>query len=111
VVEVLRSQIPNLSWHRDLIGNKLAMWNNLASRLPTLELSQERDAFRWNFDQTCVFTVKSHYLGLIHQDIPNLNKRIWKLKTPLKINFFLWYLKRGVILTKNNLAKRNWQEN
>ena len=87
------------------------MWNNLASRLPTLELSQERDAFRGNFDQTCVFTVKSHYLGLIHQDIPNLNKRIWKLKTPLKIKKFLWYLKRGVILTKNNLAKRNWQEN
>ena len=111
MVEVLRSQIPNLSWHRDLIGNKLAMWNNLASRLPTLELSQERDAFRWNFDQTCVFTVKSHYLGLIHQDIPNLNKRIWKLKIPLKIKNFLWYLKRGVILTKNNLAKRNWQEN
>ena len=66
VAEVLGTQILNLSWRRDLIGNKLAMWNNLASRLPTLELSQERDAFRWNFDQTCVFTVKSHYLGLIH---------------------------------------------
>ena len=105
MVEVLRSQIPNLSWHRDLIGNKLAIWNNLASRLPTLELSQERDAFRWNLDQTCVFTVKSHYLGLIHQDIPNLNKRIWKLKTPLKIKKILWYFRRGVILTKDNLAK------
>ena len=87
------------------------MWNNLASRLPTLELSQERDAFRWNFDQTCVFTVKSHYLGLIHQDIPNLNKRIWKLKTPLKIKVFLWYLRRGVIFTKYNLTKWNWKEN
>ena len=76
-----------------------------------MELSQERDAFRWNLDQTGVFTVKSHYLGLIHQDIPNLNKRIWKLKIPLKIKKFLWYLKRGVILTKDNLAKWNWQGN
>jgi len=50
-------------------------------------------------------------MGLIHQDIPNLNKRIWKLKTPLKIKNFLWYLRQGVILTKDNLAKRNWQGN
>jgi hypothetical protein len=87
------------------------MWNNLASRLPTVVLSQERDDFKWNLDQTGVFTEKSHYLGLIHQDIPNLNKRIWKLKTPLKIKVFLWYLRRGVILTKYNLTKWNWQEN
>ena len=79
VAEVLRTQIPNLSWCRDLIGNKLVMWNNLVSYLPIVELSQERDDFKWNLDQIGVFTVKSHYLGLIHQDIPNLNKRIWKL--------------------------------
>lgn len=33
----------------------------------------------------------------------------WKLKLPLKIKIFLWYLKKGVILTKDNLAKRRWQ--
>ena len=93
VAEVLLTQIPNLSWRRDIIGDKLAMWNNFASRLPTVVLSQERDDFKWNLDQTGDFTVKSHYLGLIHQGIPNLNKRIWKLKTPLKIKVFLWYLR------------------
>jgi hypothetical protein len=31
------------------------------------------------------------------------------LKVPLKIKIFLWYLRRGVILTEDNLAKRNWQ--
>ena len=40
-----------------------------------------------------------------------MNKRIWKLKIPLKIKIFLWFLKRGVTLTKDNLAKRNWQGN
>ena len=55
--------------------------------------------------------MKSHYLGLIHQDTPNLNKKLWKLKTPLKIKIFLWYLRRGVILTKDNLVRRNWQGN
>jgi hypothetical protein len=53
--------------------------------------------------------VRSHYLALIHVDVPNLNKRLWKLKVPLKIKIFLWYMRRGVILTKDNLAKRNWQ--
>jgi hypothetical protein len=33
----------------------------------------------------------------------------WKLKLPLKIKVFLWYLKLGVILTKDNLVKRKWQ--
>ena len=31
------------------------------------------------------------------------------MRAPLKI--FLWYLRRGVILMKDNLAKRNWQGN
>ena len=29
----------------------------------------------------------------------------------LKIKIFMWYLKRGVILTKGNLARRNWNGN
>ena len=111
VAEVLCTQAPNLSWRRDQIGNKLAMWNNLVSHLATVVLSQERDEFKWNLDQTCVFSVKSHYLGLINQNTTNFNKRLWKLKTPLKIKIFRWYLRRGVILAKDNLSKWNWQGN
>jgi hypothetical protein len=33
----------------------------------------------------------------------------WKVKLLLKIKVFLWYLKQGVILTKDNLVKRNWK--
>jgi hypothetical protein len=36
------------------------------------------------------------------------NKKIWKMKIPLKNKIFAWYLCRGVILTKDNLIKRNW---
>jgi hypothetical protein len=39
------------------------------------------------------------------------NKDLWKLKIPLKIKVFMWYLKRGVTLTKDNLARRNWPGN
>jgi hypothetical protein len=34
---------------------------------------------------------------------------LWKLKVPLHINFFMWYLKRGVVPTKDNLARWNWE--
>src|SRR5438128_7004163 len=30
-------------------------------------------------------------------------------KSPTKVKSFLWYLRRGVILTTDNLARRNWQ--
>ena len=44
----------------------------------------------------------------MNQETPFVNKFLWKLKIPLKIKIFLWYLQQGVILTKDNLAKRNW---
>jgi hypothetical protein len=37
----------------------------------------------------------------------NVTHEIWHMKIPLKIKIFMWYLKREVILTKDNLAQRN----
>jgi hypothetical protein len=34
--------------------------------------------------------------------------KLWKLKILLRIKVFRWYLRKGVVLTKDNLAKRNW---
>ena len=80
------------------------MWNNLASHFATVALTHEDGEFWWNLDSTGVFLVKSYYQGLIYQNVPSANKGLWKLKIPLKIKVLLWYLKRGVILTKDNLT-------
>jgi hypothetical protein len=51
------------------------------------------------------------YNALIQPDIPLdkvSNNRLWKLKIPLRIKVFGWYLHKGLILIKDNLAKRNW---
>ena len=48
-------------------------------------------------------------MALIRIEVPNVYRWLWKLKVPLKIKIFLWYLRRGVTLTKDNLAKHNWQ--
>ena len=44
VADVLSTQIPNLSWRRDLIGIKLVIWNNLVSCLSTIDLTPKK---RW----------------------------------------------------------------
>jgi len=34
---------------------------------------------------------------------------IWKLKLTLKIKIFIWYLQKKAVLTKDNLARRQWR--
>ena len=55
------------------------------------------------------FSVQSMYNNLILENGLPVNCAMWKLRIPLKIKNFLWYLRTGVILTKDNLAKRQWQ--
>jgi hypothetical protein len=38
------------------------------------------------------------------------NDKLWKLKISLRIKVFGWYLRKEVVLTKDNLAKKNWHE-
>jgi hypothetical protein len=49
------------------------------------------------------------YNALILPDVPIdkiCNNMLWKLKIPLWIKIFEWYLRKGAILTKDNLAKQ-----
>lgn len=111
IAKVLSSYPPNLSWRRDLVGVKMVAWNNLLPRIANLTLPQEPDSFHWNLSQNRVFSMKFHYQALIRVEVPNLNKIIWKIRVPQIVKIFLWYLRKGVLLTKDNLSKRNWQGN
>ncbi len=51
------------------------------------------------------------YLALINNGYIERNKIIWKLRMPVKIKIFTWYLLKGVVLTKDNLTRRNWNGN
>ena len=51
------------------------------------------------------------YRALVHHVVPvDIIKKIWKMKIPLKLKIFAWYVRKRVILTKDNLVKRNWHE-
>jgi hypothetical protein len=71
-------------------------------------LSNMEDKFIWGLQRNVIFSVKSMYLALISDNRVRLDLIIWKLKLPLKIKK-LWYLKRGVVLTKDNLIRRTWR--
>jgi hypothetical protein len=109
IAHVFESNPPNVVFRRNLYGPRHVSWDNLLQRLASIQLIVGRDEFQWNLHENGKFSVASMYNALISYDLPVLNnKKIWKMKIPLKNNFFAWYLHRGVILTKDNLIKQNW---
>ena len=55
-----------------------------------------------------VFTVQSFYMDLINSGPISRSLHIWKVKVPLCIKIFMWFVHKQVILTKDNLIKRQW---
>jgi hypothetical protein len=109
VASVLSSVPLNVSFRRVLNGNKWTAWLHLCRRLMTVNLVDEQDKFVWKLTTSGVFSVKSMYEDLMNDHTPYLRKYLWKLKIPLKIKIFMWFLNNKVLLTKDNLAKRKWK--
>ncbi|WVZ93145.1 LOW QUALITY PROTEIN: hypothetical protein U9M48_039151 [Paspalum notatum var. saurae] len=107
IAEAMSSSPPSISWRRQFYRTNLDNWNSLLSCLEGLKLSQEQDAFYWNLTPNGKFSIKSHYVALILSNTPN---RSMEVEAPLKTKILLWFLRKGVILTKDNLTKCNWQE-
>jgi hypothetical protein len=109
LAQVMETFPPAVTFRRDLVGPRLTSWTELLQKLASVQLAPGTDEFKWSLTKNGLFTVGSMYKALIQPVIPVLdNKSIWKMKIPLKTKVFAWYLRRGVILTKDNLAKRNW---
>jgi hypothetical protein len=73
-----------------------------------VHLSQQPDQLHWKLTKNGEFSVKSMYLDIINTGPISRSKHVWKVKVPLKIKVFMWFVHKQVILTKDNLAKRNW---
>jgi len=104
IATVLSSPELNISFRRNLVGVNLLNWNRIAASLQQINLLQERDVFVWGFKASGFFTVKSMYAALINNGV-RVSYDIWQMKLPMKLKVFMWYLKRGVILTKDNLGE------
>ncbi len=104
----MRSVPLNVSFRRTLVGQNLIFWYELCASIIHIQLNHSSDCFRWNFNKNGRFSVRLMYLALINNGYIERNKMIGKLKMPLKIKIFMWYLLKGVVLTKDNIARRNW---
>ena len=81
----------------------------LVHRVANIQLGDNKDIGIWQLHKSVQFLVHSMYSALLDVRVLPINKSVWKLKIPLKVKIFIWLLHCGVILTKDNLAKRNWK--
>jgi hypothetical protein len=107
VAQVLSTTPLNISFRRALMGDNWTKWLDLVGSILGVRLGEQTNSFIWTKSKS--FSVKARYNDLEVGNSSRLNLVTWKAKIPLKIKIFLWYLWKGVILTKDNLAKRQWK--
>jgi hypothetical protein len=97
----METSSPNVSFRRDLFGPRLAVWIDLLGRLDMVQLTEGSDKLYWNLNANKKSAVETMYRAFVNTIVAvDNNHKIWKMKVSLKIKFFAWYLRRGVILTK-----------
>ena len=92
VSKVSASSPLNISFRWALLDNKLLEWLNLVAKISNVQLVGGSDFFRWKLTKSGLFSVRSMYLHLIDTQPPFLRRTLWKIKIPLKIKIFLWFL-------------------
>jgi hypothetical protein len=92
----------NISFCRALVGHNLLCWNRLVSSIIHNHLSCARDEFKWSLSALRLFTVRSMHNALINNVKVFYFKPLWKLKLPLKIKIFMWFLIRGVVFERQS---------
>jgi hypothetical protein len=107
VAQVLSTVPLKVSFRKALVGDNWDKWLQLVGGTLAVHLNEHRDFFVWNCSKS--FSVKALYNDILIRTGNPFNCLTWKAKVPLKIKIFLWYLRKGVILIKDNLAKRHWK--
>jgi hypothetical protein len=99
----------NIGFRQALTGARVGRWLHLCGPLIGVQLIENSDTFKWGLTKFGLFLVNSMYLGYMDDHTKFLKNNIWKIKVPLKIIIFMWFLHHKIPLRKDNLAKRKWQ--
>jgi hypothetical protein len=111
-VAAVFSSIPlNIFFQRRLMGNNLRLWHSLVALVVHIRLNGVVDSFIWGLHQNGKFYVNSMYNTLIADTCVVYSRTLWRLKIPPRIKILMWYFKIEVVLTEDNLARRNWDGN
>jgi hypothetical protein len=109
IISVLSTKPLNIAFSRSMMGVNLQAWYNVVSMIADVHLNNQRDSFVWWLHQNGLFSVHYMYRALLNVQAISYDTLIWKLKLPLKVKVFMWYLYERVVLTKYNLIRRQWQ--
>jgi hypothetical protein len=107
VAQVLSTTPLNVSFRGALVGDSWDKWLEIVGNVVMVSLNDRKDSFIWTANKN--FSVKNMYNDIVLRERTPVNCSVWKAKIPLKIKIFLWYLRTGVVLTKDNLVKRHWK--
>jgi hypothetical protein len=107
VAQVLSTTLLNVSFRRALVRDSWDKWLELVGNVLMVNLNDRNDSFIWTANKN--FPVRNMYNDIVLREGTLVNCWAWNAKIPLKIKIFLWYLRNGVVLTKNNLVKRHWK--
>jgi hypothetical protein len=107
VAQVLSTTLLNVSFRRDLVGDSWDKWLELVRNVLMVNLNDHKESFICTANKN--FSVRNMYNDIVLREGTPVNCWAWKAKIPLKIKIFLWYLRNGVVLTKDNLVKRHWK--
>jgi hypothetical protein len=106
VAEVLQTAPLNVSFRRALVGTKLTEWHSLVASIVHVTLNNMPDRFVWGLHKNVSFSVNSMYKFLVTNGL-KVMQEIWQMNIPLKKQNLHVVPEKVVIVTKDNLARRN----
>ena len=95
VATILNSIPFNIQFRRSLVGERWNAWLHLLRRLMDVQLSDQADKISWKLTTNGLFSVKSMNLDLIDSGPLSRSLHIWKIKVPLRIKIFMWFVHKG----------------
>ena len=98
-----------LKFRRNLWGELAILWYRLQELCAHVRLMEVEDRCVWTLMKSGIFSVRSLYNALKKTQVKVPYRKIWFVKTPLKIKIFLWLVFKKSILTKDVLLNRGWK--
>jgi hypothetical protein len=85
----------------------MVLWYEVMQIAQTIRISGEEDNLLWKLESNGSYSVKSLYVvvnfrGILHVYV----HKVWDIKVPPKIHFFMWLIAHNRILTRDNLVKK-----
>jgi hypothetical protein len=98
VAQVLSTTPLTVSFRRSIMDSYLLAWYDLVSKVVLINLTNDKDAFVWNLQNSDIFSVHSLYTSIIQCGVISSKCKLWNIKVPLKIKNFYGIFGKGSLL-------------